>query len=205
MNLDEMAKEANLLVHGSPHRGLKQLIAFDGGTLALDEDGRPIASAETIYSTRSTALAVFVATVWSRDGLSGWHSYLEPGGEVWFQFFAAPYVLRQALDAAGSIYLVSADDFLPHRQLACQWVLRDNLRATRVVEEIPVTVWDMDTRIWQSAHLARNQNTYRPTTGNGPHLNAARLRSRARDLRHVLPLPPEFTNWYEYLAHLERT
>jgi hypothetical protein len=93
----------------------RYLTAAISDTVATNQmTGQRIRQGAHVYATDSLDVAKFVGSVWSRDGWSGWHSYLDAEtDEPYFDFFAAPRVIAAAFKIGGFVARVSRDGFRP--------------------------------------------------------------------------------------------
>jgi hypothetical protein len=212
MNLDRYAASRSLLMVGSPVKGLTTLTAGSTRTLATTSTGRPTDRTSTLFATPFTDVAIFAAAVWSRDGWSGWHTYMagewdlpewklrdwQPGADIWHEFFAISAVQCQAADGpGGSVYLVGKGWFVRYREIPGQYVLNPRYLSTPipVVEEHPVRITDMETEVYSAHHVHRGRKAVRPGRANWPD-RLERIR-RVPDPRNGQP-PGDSPAWTHY-------
>lgn len=163
-SLERHIDNGSILVHGTKRSGLEVLKPFPSSTVALDADHRPIKQEPQSYASGSIDLATFCATTWSRDGCSGWLTY-DTKPKALYEFFASPYVLREACFAVGALYAVRRSHFQESSTLAGEYVTREEVP---IEEEYPVDFDDIHQYVYRSIHMAydlrRAQRVKRPVT-----------------------------------------
>jgi hypothetical protein len=120
------------LLVGAAVNGLIHLEPRQPVTLAIDGNTEnPLTPVSAVFATGSMDVSNFCASVYSRDGWSGWNTYENKDctGEE-YEFFAAPHVLRRAILAMrsgieGSAYRVKSDRFEPYKPIPGQFIATD--------------------------------------------------------------------------------
>lgn len=178
MNLDRFAQKNDLLMCGLPVRGLTELRPKNSNSIySEDAFGRPILVPSTVFATVSTDVAIFAAAIWSRDRWSGWHTYKDPDGTIWHEFFAIPSVLKAAvLNPGGSIYLVDRRMFEPYHAIPGEFVLRAGVEAVPVAKEVYVSCYDMETYVYQASEVNRCPKPDRPRPADWASLERYKTR-----------------------------
>jgi|GEM_PF-1182998 len=195
---DIKANPNDLLV-GATTNGLEYLERRQPQTLAMDtHKAKPLVSPTAVFATRSVEVAIFCATVYSRDGWSGWYSYSESDGSgELYEFFAAPRclgraVLAQQQGVEGSVYRARPTGFKPYRAIPGQFVAIHG--DVSVVDEYRVDITDMRQRIANAAHLARLDS---------PRLELTRPQPPQLDTEFLLSCAKEDPPGYDGLAPTE--
>ncbi|HSW66398.1 MAG TPA: hypothetical protein VLI54_04655 [Bacillota bacterium] len=175
-----------IVVCGAMATDIKVLEPQITRSVAINMNGKPVAPQKLLYATDELDLAIFSATVWERDGLSGWNTYQNPRR---IDYYAAPHALRRALGRLGSIYTAPIDAFRPSPDYPGQYVSDASVYPNG---EYQVTVHDMLSYIYQASHMIRVEGT---RSGSPPRGNDL---SRIKELPLVEPpvAPPE--GWWQH-------
>ena len=198
-SLERRIDNHSILVHGARRFGLEALKRFSSSTVTLDVDHQRIIQEPQVYASESVDIAAFCATTWSRDGWSGWITYDTKPRPI-YEFFAGPYVLREACFAVGALYVVQRKRFEESQSIPGEYVTHEEVP---IEEEYSVDFDDIHQYVYRSIHMAYNlkraQRLDRPATpldvdrflqmdpNNDPR------RNRSPDLAD---------NWYEHHAFL---
>jgi hypothetical protein len=194
--------KGSILVHGSKQRCIEAIRPFGQSTLALDADHSKVTQRPQIYATENINVATFCATTWSRDGWSGWYSYaVEPAPgyarpQIIYEFFAGPYVLREACFTVGSLYVVNRDRFESSQGIPGEFISIDEVP---VEEEYSVDFDDIQQYVYRSIHMSYNQERALRDSRKALPLNVDRLLALnpANDPRNTM-LMDQADNWYEH-------
>jgi hypothetical protein len=151
-SLEHHIDNGSIVVHGTKQFGLEVLKPFPSSTVALDANHRPIKQEPQLYASGSIDLASFCATTWSRDGCSGWLTY-DTKPKTLYEFFASPYVLREACFAVGALCVARRSRFQESEVLAGEFIAREEVP---IEEEYPVDFDDIHQYVYRSIHMAYN-------------------------------------------------
>jgi len=151
-SLERHIANGSILVHGTRQLGLEVLKPFPSSTVALDPDHQRLTQDPQVYASKSIDLSAFCATTWSRDGWSGWLTY-DTKPDVLYEFFAGPYVLREACFAVGALCVVNKKRFTESKAIPGEYVAPEEVP---VEEEYPVDFSDIHQYVYRSIYMAYN-------------------------------------------------
>lgn len=196
-SLERRIRNGSIVVHGSKQPGLESLKPFASSTIALDADHRRIAQEPQVYASRSIDLGAFCATTWSRDGWSGWLTY-DAKRESIYEFFAGPYVLREACFAVGALYVAQKIRFEESKAISGEYIAREEVP---VEEEYPVDFDDIHQYVYRSIYMAYNRRRAERARKPAVPLDVDRLLQMDPKNDPRFRLSPNLAdNWYEHHA-----
>jgi hypothetical protein len=201
-SLERRIDDGSIVVHGTKQFGLEVLKPFPASTVALDADRRPIKQEPQIYASDNIDVGAFCATTWSRDGCSGWFTY-DTQPKTLHEFFAAPYVLREACFALGALYVAKRNRFKESTVIPGEYVAQEEVP---IEEEYPVYFDDIHQYVYRSVHMAydlrRAQRAKRPVI---PLDTGHLLQLNPQDDPRLKRSPNLGDNWYQHHAFLDQT
>lgn len=194
-SLERHIDNRSIVVHGTKRFGLEVLKPSPSSTVALDANSRPIKQKPQSYASGSIDLASFCATTWSRDGCSGWLTY-DTRPKTLYEFFAGPYVLREACFAVGALYVARRAHFEESKSIPGEFIAREEVP---IEEEYSVDFDDIHQYVYRSIHMAYNLRRAQQAKRPAKPLDVDRLlRMDPNNDPRRRRVPTLADNWYEH-------